>query len=986
MYPMAKLVMLLGVLSFAFIPYIFDEQSLFRFGIILLKFSCLIFVSYRYINADNKRVKLFWQFLFLSVLTGFMHEITDLLSSSVGLLAKTSISLISYFFMILAVESLPHVHFITMKKITSPLVSLLIFCTLSFCYFVLIPLEENANDVMHVYSITFFHLLIASILTVRLSVIVVSQHSRYFMKVYSLLALCSAFFLLKYTLEFKQVHLLPNIDFVLSSLPYLLLIFASLLENKEKKNSVSKTYSDYSASVIILITMLALSLLHLVGNFTAQSYIVDGAYQSVIVSAWLIIGSGLIIFNIHSLVHRNQSLSASFSEQAGLYNQVKAEIVDVQSQIINSEDTAIVNASNNAILTVSMTGKCLSANPAAVQMFQYLAPQLIGKHISSLFDENDEMHYFFNYESNVFSLERSRIGLSQESLALRSDDVSFPVLVALQWAERRDEPLIVVTFINLTERKRQEEKSLELKDKFIANISHEFRTPLTIINGILDRYLSRSDDNEQLKEMHVAKRNGLRLVTMVEQLLELSRLRDNPKVTMHFYRLTSLMAMPIDSFSRLAKQNNLSFNASIPTDLWLQCDAQAFEKIIFNLLSNAIKYTPTGGHIEVTANEENDSIVLDVIDNGIGICTASQSKIFERFERAEDVKNQSTFGVGIGLSLVNELINAHGWRISLNSELGQGSKFSVALPVAMAQKQESPISPSRLANDLLPLLSEPQSVSTSQVTHSHKVVLVIEDNLDMQSHIKQVIETQHHCILAGSGEVGLELAQEYLPDLIVCDLMLTGIDGFTVLNNIKSNELTAHIPVVLLTARSDLESKLKGLNLSADDYLCKPFQQNELLIRIQSLIDNRQLLQSSYQRKYDSQLQDSRLTSAKLNLDKLTRQDAKQITTEDKFIEKLEATVAKYYTEPLLDVSFIAKEMAMSERQLQRKIKVILGTTTNNFIKELRLEKAKIFLQEGQQVGRVAMDVGFSSQTYFGRCFKELFGCTPKQYQQKDND
>jgi len=983
MKPMAKLIMLLGILSIVFIPYLFDKQPLFTYGMILIKFSCLISMYYGYVKAEHKRVKLFWQFLFLFVLTTLLHEVSDELIPTAELLTATSISLLSYFFMILAIENVPHVQFLTIKNITISIVSLLIFSALSFCYFVLIPLEASPNEVIQKYSVTMFNLLITSILTVRLLTVSVGEISRYFKRVYGLSALCTALILLKYILEYTQVNLQQNIDFVLSSLPYAFLAFIVLLQDKEKPKPLTKTYGDYSASAMILITMLCLGILHLGGYFIDEAYIIDGVYQSVIVSAWLMLGSALVMFNTHSLVSRNQALTASYYQQSKVYLKAKNEIIDVQSQLINSEDTAIVNVSNNAILTVSMKGDCLSANPAAVQMFQYLAPQLIGMHISSLFDENDEMHYFFNYESNVFSLERSTVGLSQESLALRSDKVSFPVLVALQWAERRDAPLIVITFINLTERKRQEEQSLELKDKFIANISHEFRTPLTIINGILDRYLARSDAGEQLKEMQVAKRNGLRLVTMVEQLLELSRLRDNPKITMHYYRLTSLMAMPIDSFSRLAKQNNLSFSSSIPKDLWLECDAQAFEKIMYNLLSNAIKYTPSGGHVDVTANKENDSIVLDITDNGIGICTAAQGKIFERFERVEDVKNQSTFGVGIGLSLVNELINAHGWRISLTSELGKGSKFSVALPVAMAQKQESELSSSQLANDLLPLLSEPQSVSTVQMSHSHKVVLVIEDNVDMQSHIKQVIETQHHCMLAGSGEIGLELAQEYLPDLIVCDLMLTGIDGFAVLHNIKSNELTAHIPVVMLTARSDLESKLKGLNLSADDYLCKPFQQNELLGRIQSCIDNRALLQSAFKRRYDGEQQDSRLTNAKLNVEKLTSPGTKQVTVEDKFVEKLEAVVAKNYTEPLLDVSFVAKEMAMSERQLQRKIKVILGTTTNNFIKELRLERAKALLQEGQQIGRIAMDVGFSSQTYFGRCFKEQFGCTPKQYQQK---
>jgi len=290
-------------------------------------------------------------------------------------------------------------------------------------------------------------------------------------------------------------------------------------------------------------------------------------------------------------------------------------------------------------------------------------------------------------------------------------------------------------------------------------------------------------------------------------------------------------------------------------------------------------------------------------------------------------------------------------------------------------------------NEVTSLLTEQRSVTNIQNNHSQQVVLVIEDNLDMQSHIKQVIEQQHHCILAGSGELGLQLAQEYIPDLIVCDLMLTGIDGFEVLTQLKQDEMTAHIPVILLTARSDLESRLQGLNLNADEYLSKPFNQYELLTRIQNLIINRQQLQKSYLQKFNDeqraeQKADRKITSQQ-NVAKLTQEPIAQSSLEDKFLHKLEALIAKHYTEPELDISLLANELAMSERQLQRKIKVILGTTPNNFIKEFRLKKARELLTSGAQIGRIALDVGFSSQTYFGRCFKESYRCTPKQYQQQ---
>jgi PAS domain S-box-containing protein len=655
----------------------------------------------------------------------------------------------------------------------------------------------------------------------------------------------------------------------------------------------------------------------------------------------------------------------------------------LSSSLVNSEDKAIVRVSNNAILTTATNGEILSANPAAVQMFQCLEHELVGTNVSKLFSAKDEMHMFFDFQSNVYSLQRKEMGISIECISLRSDGTEFPAQAELQWAEREDKPLIVITFINLTARKLAEQQTLELKDKFIANISHEFRTPLTIINGIIDRYLNRTVNKDEAQDLNAAKRNGLRLVRMVEQLLELSRLSDNPTLKLSHFRLQSLMAMPLDSFSRLAAQQDLTFSSDISDDIWIECDAQAYEKIIFNLLSNAVKYTPAGGDIKVNAYTEADTVILDVIDSGIGIHKTSQDKIFERFARADDVLNQNTFGVGIGLSLVNELVRTHGWRISLVSEAGQGSKFSLSIPLAMPQENEAQLPEGLSEHEVSSILVEQRSVTSTQNTHSQQVVLVIEDNIDMQSHIKQVIEQQHHCILAGNGEQGVELAIEYVPDLIVSDLMLPGIDGFEVLRQIKEHEVTAHIPLILLTARSDLDSRIKGLNLQADEYLSKPFNQNELLTRIQNLIDNRKQLQQAFTKKHENIEKEKRKQDSQEKVSQLTEDSDQVSSMDEKFLNRLESLVAQFYTDPALDIYQLADKLAMSERQLQRKLKVLLGTNPNNFIREFRLKKAKEMLKSGTQIGIVAFDVGFSSQTYFGRCFKEAFSCTPKQYQQQ---
>ena len=334
--------------------------------------------------------------------------------------------------------------------------------------------------------------------------------------------------------------------------------------------------------------------------------------------------------------------------------------------------------------------------------------------------------------------------------------------------------------------------------------------------------------------------------------------------------------------------------------------------------------------------------------------------------------------------MVSELVKAHHWQINVFSEYNKGSKFSLIIPCAPAILAEKSTPTSISQTEVASLLIEPHNPVKDIRNHSQKVVLVIEDNLDMQSHIKQVIEQHHHSLLAGSGELGLTLAQEYIPDVIICDIMLTGIDGFAVLKQLKSNELTSHIPVILLTARSDLDSRLHGLNLQADEYLSKPFNHQELLTRISNLISNREQIQKRYLTNLNKDLQESRKNNSFDNVAELAHVSSDDVTLDNKFLEKLEAITAEVYTDTDLDIVQLAAKMAMSERQLQRKIKALIGITPNNFIKEFRLKKAKVLLQNGSQVGRIALDVGFSSQTYFGRCFKEMFACTPKQYQQQE--
>jgi PAS domain S-box-containing protein len=967
-------------------------ENLRNISLSILQIISSVMLYFCFKKHSTRSFKLFWQYLLLATLvviaSSFLYGSPGSISQQ---LYQDFASLFIYFFILLAIESNPHLSNMPLNKYISGRVPSVLFTLICFCYFILLPAEFSTQTYQTIKPSLLFHIAINSLIVVRLLKCLVDVKDNFWRYTFALLAGSACFLLIGNINAFtgNNVIVIKDNSYVIqliALLPYFLLIATANITLKAVKLPVA-VEKEGNPELYVLLLMIIPTTAHLYGYEQKLFYNVGSNLQSVTLLFWLLVSATLLSSIVITRRNHTKKLKKKLRTESYHHQELQHVNNELTDALINSEDKAIVNASNNAILTTSVSGKILSANPAAVQMFQSLEQELKGISVSRLFAEKDEMHFFFDFQSNVYSLQRKTLGISVECLSLRSDGTEFPAQAELQWAERAKQPLIVITFINLSARKHAEKQALELKDKFIANISHEFRTPLTIINGIIDRYITKTTDELKNEELTTAKRNGLRLVRMVEQLLELSRLSDNPQLSLSTYRLQTLMMMPLDSFSRLASQNHLTFSSKIPDDLWLDCDGQAFEKIIFNLLANAIKYTPKNGSVQVNAYAEQDTIIVDVIDSGIGISKDSQNKIFERFQRADDVKNQATFGVGIGLSLVNELVKAHGWRISLVSEHGHGSKFSLSIPLASANEVETEVSMSLSENEVTSLLTEQRSTAITQLNHSQQVVLVIEDNLDMQSHIKQVIEQQHHCILASSGELGLQLAQEYIPDLIVCDLMLTGIDGFEVLTQLKQDEMTAHIPVILLTARSDLESRLQGLKLNADEYLSKPFNQHELLTRIQNLIANRQTLQKRYLQKFTDEQKAEKIaerkTTSQQNVAKLTQEATEECSLEDKFLHKLEALIAKHYTDPELDISLLASELAMSERQLQRKIKVILGTTPNNFIKEFRLKKAQVLLTSGAQIGRIALDVGFSSQTYFGRCFKESYHCTPKQYQQK---
>lgn len=935
----------------------------------------------------SKSESIFWKFILLSILcVAGLAQLPNFVQTPMSAQLYQDVSfLLGFFFVILALETNPHLSTVPHPSNTTGVVPAILFTVICFGYFVLLPASIDKNYYVNHQTSRYFYVLVDIIICTRVMYALLTSYSQYWRLIYGILFFSGVFLFAEVTLpilisngEPLPIHTtIPRWVFF----PVLLAIQASKYIPEPHYPEVTPRGDSTRYTLVLTALLLAV---HLYSITTPTPFLLHVGIQSTLTAIWLAIAFTLIAFNHHRHTRQLLKLKSALSEKDTQLLMGKQQIDSLQNSLRFSEDTAIVTVSSNAILTCSIDGKILSANPAAIQMFQYLEETLKQNSISTLFAHEDELRHFFSFQSNVFALQRKEAGISKEAMALRSDHQEFPVQVSLQWAERHENPLIVITFINLTARKLAEKQTLAMKDRFIANISHEFRTPLSIINGILDRFLSQLSSQSDKDDLHTAKRNGLRLVRMVEQLLELSRLANNPKLNLATYQIHHLLEMPVASFSRLAEQSGLTFEAEMPDGIWIECDAQGIEKILFNLLANAIKYTPKGGSVRLMVGQREHEVTIDVIDSGIGINAQFQDKIFDRFQRAESGEHQGIFGVGIGLSLVNELVKAHGWRISVVSEQGQGSKFTLTIPLAEAKK-EAELQPTSITPlEVNAILTDEASSSTQTAERSQHVVLVIEDNPDMQSHLKQIIEREHHCLLAGSGEQGVALAQEFVPDLIVSDLMLPAMDGFEVLKQVKQSEVTSHVPVILLTARADLDTRLEGLQLNADDYLSKPFNHQELCVRINNLIENRKRLHNLYQEKLDTEQKTLRREVIETGSQRESDDSTLLTTLDDKFIQKLEQQISESYKDAELDVASIAANLAMSERQLQRKVKVLLDTSPTLLLRQHRLNKAQELLREGHQVGRIAMDVGFSSQTYFGRCFKEAFGCTPKQYQKQE--
>lgn len=526
----------------------------------------------------------------------------------------------------------------------------------------------------------------------------------------------------------------------------------------------------------------------------------------------------------------------------------------------------------------------------------------------------------------------------------------------------------------------------QLKSKFFTNVSHEFRTPLSLIHSPVEELLNDPKRNEkERRKLNMVQRNAKRLLDLVNQLLDISKIdSSNMKLELSEADVMKHLKIIAGAFISLAETKSIKFHChfeSIDNSTWF--DADKLEKISTNLLSNAFKFTPEGGEIEFSARyvHNKDSLrplLLEFIvkDTGQGIPEKSLDKVFDRFYQVEESVKSEGSGTGIGLSLSRDLTRLMHGEINVRSELGKGSIFTVLFPLGLLHLNESeyiivdniPEYPYDLESIQFNSDDIAETENDIASENGKPVILIVEDNRDIREQLTDNLGNIYNIKEAVDGFSGLKVARELIPDLVLTDLMMPRMDGIELCQKLKSDELTSHIPIIILTAKTTLEDKLNGLRIGADDYVPKPFNMLELKARIANLIEQRKKLRERFSREVTLEPKDISITPL-----------------DEKFLNKAIAVVEEHMQDENLDLLIFGHEMNMTRSTLFRKLYALTGQSPTEFIRTIRLKRAASLLKKKfGNISQVSFEVGFNNLSYFNRSFKKLYGISPREFTKKN--
>ena len=529
--------------------------------------------------------------------------------------------------------------------------------------------------------------------------------------------------------------------------------------------------------------------------------------------------------------------------------------------------------------------------------------------------------------------------------------------------------------LELGKMEAQRLKELDLvKSDFFSNVTHEFRTPLTLILGHLEQVIPTVADQQARKELIVVKRNAKILEKLINQLLDIAKIEANKMdIDLRRENIVPFVNEIQKSFVSLSLRKGvaLKFHAD-EESINMDFDPDKIELIFFNLLSNAFKFTDNGEvnlRIGLAQKDGKDCCKLVVQDTGIGIIEEQIDKVFDRFYQSENSRWRKNKGTGIGLALVKDLVDLHEGHIDLKSISGVGTEITILLPLEQAISDNQSEMEIPALDPIDPDLEvtvefDPQTqVLSEEEISAQNIVLVIEDNDDIRNFLRLTLEPSYRVFEAVDGETGIAKATEIIPDIIICDIMMPGKDGFEVTKALKKQEKTSHVPIVLLTAKAGVENRIIGLETGADAYVPKPFSSDELHARIANLIEGRKKLKEKF----------SRALTIKPEV-------AIEPSMEQKFLLRVKGVVDQFLGDENFSVEQLSKEVGMSRAQLHRKLIALTGVSASRFVRNYRLEHAHQLLQNKVgTVSEIAYRVGYSSPAYFTKCFTEDYGISPSQ-------
>lgn len=548
---------------------------------------------------------------------------------------------------------------------------------------------------------------------------------------------------------------------------------------------------------------------------------------------------------------------------------------------------------------------------------------------------------------------------------------------------------LVITLFALRSRKREQRMAAEfqrVKDRFFTNVTHEFRTPLTVVMAAADDIIKRSHpDSPDALNAKVINSQSASLLNLINQILDIAKLRNGAKATAPKWcrgDVAAFMENVARDYVNMAASRGVTLEVSDTPMPHADVVPDFAIKICRNLVANAIKFTPEGGRVSLSFAIDADSIVMTVADTGCGMTLEQQLHAFEPFYQGQT--DSAAIGTGVGLSIVKSAADEMGWNINLSSQYGSGSVFNITIPTKPAHHAVAALD--IVNTGAHPVVSTDQHLPQDdpETDELRSTILVVEDNADVAFFIGQQLRENHRVVFAADGVQGWQKAQDVVPDLIVSDVMMPGIDGIELCRRIRAAQPTAHIPIVMVTAKSAHEDRLQGIEVGVDAYIEKPFHADELVLVVNKLLESRARLRTIYSQIVESPRAQKPKPSQPENTPDQQPQDAAPAVVspaDAEFISKVGDAIRSMMSNGEVDIAAVADVLFVTRHQLNRKVNALCGMSTSNLVKQIRIIKAKELLATTNiPIADVATECGIDSVAYFGALFKKQVGTTPSKF------